>query len=158
MPFLERYLVNPSAVALALLLEPRIAGLRPFAFHALEEALERVVQVLQRGLADVRRDLVQPGRVRVLQLDKLLLQITQPRPLPRQLVLPTRLREAPVVDVPGRANALCEQHELRTVRVQLEPVCLLDDPPLRTHVRSLRTRPDPPKSPGVLRNRTPAVL
>jgi hypothetical protein len=42
------------------------------------------VQVLQRRLADVRRDLVQPRAFAILQLDELRLQLAEPRALPRQ--------------------------------------------------------------------------
>ena len=91
----------------------------------------------------MRAHLVQPQRLAVLQFDQLLLQIAESRPLPGQLVLPLRLRETPVVDVPGRPDALRQEHALRPVRIELEPVRLLDHPSLRTHVRSLRTRPDP---------------
>jgi hypothetical protein len=72
-----------------------IARLRAVSFHALEEALERHVQVLQRRLADVRRDLIQPRRARLLQLHKLLLQVAEPRPYARELVLALRFGEAP---------------------------------------------------------------
>src|SRR5476649_2583831 len=112
MPLLKRHLVQTRAVALALALEAGIAGLWTLALHALEEPLEREVQVLQRRLADVRRDLVQPRSLRLLQPNQLRLQITQARPLAGQLVLPLRLRETPVVDVPGRANALGQEHAL----------------------------------------------
>src|SRR6476469_4868084 len=53
MPVFERHLVQPGRVTLALLLEARVAGLRPFAFNAPEEPLERDIQVLQRRLSDV---------------------------------------------------------------------------------------------------------
>jgi hypothetical protein len=94
----------------------------------------------------VLRDLIQPRRARLLQLHKLLLQVAEPRPYARELVLALRFGEAPVVDVAGRSDALCEQNTLRPVRVKLEPERLLNSRfSERTFVAYERARIFPPE-------------
>lgn len=125
---LERHLMQAGRVTLALALETRQTRLRPLTLHALEEALKSEVEVFQRRLADVSRDLVQPRALALLEADQLRLELTEPGTFPGQLVLTLRLRETPVVDEPGRTNALGELHALRFVRIEFEPVSLLGEP------------------------------
>jgi hypothetical protein len=134
-------LVHPGRVALAPLLEPRETRPRPLALQALEEAVEGTIQVDERLLADMRRDLIQPRTLALLQPDQAALQLTQPRALPRQLVPALRLLQAPVVDEPGSANALRKQNTLPLIRIELEPIRLLDDmPSVRGHTTKDRSR------------------
>jgi len=73
MPLAQFDLVESGRVSLALALELREAALRPLALQALEEPLEGGVEVDECLLADVRRDLVQPRALALLQSNELLL-------------------------------------------------------------------------------------
>ena len=144
MLILERYLVEARRVALTFALELRKAGFRPASLRALEESVECALEIDERLLADVRRDLVQPRAVALLEFDEMGFQLPELRPLARQLVDSLRLGEAPVVDVPGSADTLRQQHAMLSVRGKLKPERLLHDLRTRTHVRSLAQAPDSP--------------
>src|SRR6266849_599203 len=122
---LERDLVEARRVALALTLELREASLRTLSVQSLEEAVESALEIDERLLTYMCRDLVQPGRVALLQLDESFLEVSMLGPLSRDLVRGLRFGESPVVDVPARADALRQLDALRPVRVELERVALL---------------------------------
>jgi hypothetical protein len=118
MPVEHPELVQPGRVALALALEAREAASRPLTLHALEEAVEGPLEINERLLADMRGDLVQPRTLAPLQPDEPLPQLAVSGTLPGLLVLALGLREAPVVDVPARPDALRQEHTLRAIRAR----------------------------------------
>src|SRR5713226_7935666 len=122
---LEGDLVQARRVALTFALELREASLRPITLQSLEEPAESALEIDESLLADMRRDLVQPWCFGLLQFDEPCLQLAVLRPLPCQLVGGLRLREAPVVDVPARADALPQLNTLRPIRVELKRVAVL---------------------------------
>ncbi len=150
MPLVHTELVQPRGVALAFSLETREPGFRTLAFHALEEPVERTLQIDERLLADVCRDLIQPRGLALLQPDQPPLQVAMSGTPAGPFVLALRLSKAPVVHIPARSDTLREKHPLLPARIKLEPVRLLAQSSLRTHVRMLRKRPDTPRG---IRNR-----
>jgi hypothetical protein len=138
-PLFERHFVQASRVALSFALETREAAPRPLTFEPLEEVLEGAVEIDQRLLANMRRDLIQPRALAPFQLDEARFELSQLRPLSAQRVCPLRLIQAPVEDVTGRADALRQQHRLHPVRVELESERLPHQLLLlsRTHVHTI---------------------
>ncbi len=122
--FLERNLIQPGRVVFAFTFQARRARPRRFAVHASEETIECLIEIDNGLLADVRRDLVQPRALSLLQLDQSRLQLRSSRASPAEFERPPRLCKAPVVNEARRADALRQRRTLRSVRVELETKCL----------------------------------
>ena len=94
-PLSQPNFVDTTRIALALPLEAWKAGLRPLALQTLQEAVEGMLEIDERLLADVGGDLVEPRTIALLQLHEGPLQLGQAPTLPRRLVHALRLGQPP---------------------------------------------------------------